>query len=55
MKEYSDSSNLTAQFLEELMAGSDKNPAFIRDYKEYHTDTSGMSHLWMTAMRVVEG
>lgn len=30
------------QFLEELMAGTEKTPAFIKDYKEYHTDTAGM-------------
>lgn len=28
------------EFLEALMAGNDKTPSFIKDYKEYHTDSS---------------
>ncbi|KAJ3381472.1 DNA topoisomerase 2 [Lobulomyces angularis] len=27
------------EFLEELVQGSEKSPAFIKDYKEYHTET----------------
>ncbi|KAI9145964.1 DNA topoisomerase [Paraphysoderma sedebokerense] len=28
------------EFLEEMLTGTEKNPAFIKDYKEYHTDST---------------
>ena len=28
------------EYLEILLSGNEKTPAFIKDYKEYHTDTS---------------
>nr|DBA22322.1 TPA: hypothetical protein GDO54_013360 [Pyxicephalus adspersus] len=46
--------NYKEQVLEPMLNGTEKNPALITDYKEYHTDTTVKFIITMTEEKLVE-